>query len=58
LFYQTGEFTGPFAESFFQAAEQGHQALGAERTRRRLEETTLFIEMAQTVYSRMGAAKP
>ncbi len=54
LFHATGQFTGPFAEAYFRAAEEGAAGLGEERTRRRLEETTLFIEMAQTVYSKMG----
>ena len=57
LFHETGEFYAPFAENFCRAAERGHQGLGAELTRRRLEEATLFIEMAQTVYSRMAGAK-
>ncbi|MBI3696591.1 MAG: nitrite/sulfite reductase [Acidobacteria bacterium] len=57
LFYDTGEFYATFAENFLRAAQEGSRGLGAERTRRRLEETTLFIEMAQTVYSRMAGAK-
>jgi len=57
LFYDSGEFYPPFAQSFFRAAEEGHAGLGTEKTRRRIEETTLFIEMAQTVYSRMAGAK-
>ncbi len=58
LFGQNGHFAPSFAEYFFRAAEEGHRDLGTEKTRRRLEETTLFIEMAQTVYSRMGGAQP
>jgi sulfite reductase (ferredoxin) len=57
LFFETGEFYAPFAEHFFRAAEEGQAALGAERTRRRVEEANLFMEMAQTVYSRMAGAK-
>ena len=56
-FSDTGEFYAPFAESFFRNAVEGHQGLGEEKTRRRLEEATLFIEVAQTVYSRMTGAK-
>jgi len=57
LFFETGEFYAPFAANFFRASDEGGAGLGAERTRRRVEETTLFIEMAQTVYSRMAGAK-
>jgi sulfite reductase (ferredoxin) len=57
LLYDTGEFHAQFAENFFRAEQEGNEGLGDERTRRRLEETTLFIEMAQTVFSRMGGAK-
>ncbi len=57
LFFDTGEFYAPFAENFFRAAEEGDAPLGAERTRRRVEESNLFSEMAQTVYSRMAGAK-
>ena len=57
LFFDTGEFYAPFAENFFRAAEEGDAPLGAERTRRRVEEANLFAEMAQTVYSRMAGAK-
>ncbi len=57
LFCDTGEFYAPFAEHFFRAAQEDHQGLDADRTRRRVEETTLFIEMAQTVYSRMTGGK-
>jgi len=61
LFFDTGEFHAQFAENYFRAAQQsngeGNAAIGEERTRRRIEETTLFIEMAQTVYSRMAGAK-
>ncbi|HZS50800.1 MAG TPA: hypothetical protein VFA54_08070 [Bryobacterales bacterium] len=57
LFFDTGEFYGTFAENFFRAAQEGNQGLGPEKTRRRVEEATLFVEMAQTVYSRMAGAK-
>ncbi len=57
LFAGNGHFPSVFAEYFFRDAEEGNSGLGAERTRRRIEETTLFIEAAQTVYSKMGAAK-
>jgi sulfite reductase (ferredoxin) len=57
LFYETGEFYANFAENFFRAVQEGNAGLGEERTRRRIEEATLFIEMAQTVYSRMAGAK-
>ena len=57
LFFESGEFYAPFAENFFRAAEEADAPLGAERTRRRVEEANLFAEMAQTVYSRMAGAK-
>ena len=56
-YYDTGEFLAQFAENFFRAAQEGNEGLGDERTRRRLEETTLFIEQAQTVYSRTGGVQ-
>lgn len=57
LFHETGEFHSAFAENFLRSAQEGDQGLGEERTRRRIEEATLFIETAQTVYSRMAGAK-
>ena len=57
LFVETGEFYGTFAENFLRAAQEGNKDLGAEKTRRRVEEATLFVEQAQTVYSRMAGAK-
>ena len=57
LFAETGQFPSTFADYFFRDVEEGHTGLGAERARRRIEQTTLFIEMAQTVYSQMGRAK-
>ncbi len=57
LFYEPGEFYAPFAENFFRAVDEGNDSLGPERTRRRVEEANLFVEMAHTVYSRMAGAK-
>jgi sulfite reductase (ferredoxin) len=51
-FYDTGQFLKPFAENFFRAAEEPVEGIDAERARQRVEETTLFIEQAQTVYTR------
>ena len=50
-FYETGVFWKPFAENFFRAGEEGIHGVSPERARQRVEETTLFIEQAQTVYS-------
>ena len=50
-FYDTGQFLKPFADNFFRAAEEPVDGIGAERARQRVEETTLFIEQAQTVYT-------
>ncbi|HUG80051.1 MAG TPA: nitrite/sulfite reductase [Bryobacterales bacterium] len=50
-FYDTGQFLKPFAENFFRAAEEPVQGIDADRARQRVEETTLFIEQAQTVYT-------
>ncbi len=49
-FYDTGVFWKPFAENFFRVAEEGTD-VDDERARQRVEETTLFIETAHTVYS-------
>ena len=51
-FYDSGQFLKPFAENFFRAAEEPVEGIDAERARQRVEETTLFIEQAQTVYTR------
>ena len=50
-FYETGVFWKPFAENFFRVNEEGVKDIGLERARQRVEEATLFIEQAQTVYS-------
>jgi sulfite reductase (ferredoxin) len=50
-FYDGGKFWKPFAENFFRAAEEKIEGIGPEQARRRVEETTLFIEQAQTVFS-------
>ncbi len=50
-FYDAGTFWKPFAENFFRAAQEAPEGISAERARRRVEETTLFIEQAQTVYT-------
>jgi sulfite reductase (ferredoxin) len=46
-------FWKPFAENFFRSAEENVEELNAEQCRLRVEEATLFIEQAQTVYSQM-----
>ena len=46
-------FWKPFAENFFRSAEENVEELDAEQCRLRVEEATLFIEQAQTVYSQM-----
>ena len=50
-FYDTGRFLRPFAENFFRAVDEPIQGVTPERARQRVEETTLFIEQAQTVYT-------
>ncbi len=52
-FYDNGKFWKPFAENFFRAAEEKTGDIDPEHARRRVEETTLFIEQAQTVYSQL-----
>jgi sulfite reductase (ferredoxin) len=52
LFYDTGNFHKPFAENFFRAVEGNGHKIEFEESRRRVEEATLFLEQAQTVYSR------
>jgi len=52
LFYETGQFHRPFAENFFRAAEDGNAPGGPDESRQRVEEAALFLEQAQTVYSR------
>jgi sulfite reductase (ferredoxin) len=44
-------FWKPFAENFLRSAEENVDELDAEQCRLRVEEATLFIEQAQTVYS-------
>jgi sulfite reductase (ferredoxin) len=46
-------FWKPFAENFLRSAEENVEELDAEQCRLRVEEATLFIEQAQTVYSQM-----
>jgi sulfite reductase (ferredoxin) len=50
-FYETDRFWKPFAENFFRVAAENGSAVTAERARQRVEEATLFIEQAQTIYS-------
>ena len=52
-FYETNVFWAPLAENFFRAADKGIDGLTPEQARRRVEETTLFIEQAQTVFSQL-----
>jgi len=51
-FYDTNQFLKPFADNFFRAADEPVDDITAERARQRVEETTLFIEQAQTVYTK------
>ncbi len=51
-FHETGEFYKPFAENFFRAATGNRNHVGNEDSRRRVEEAALFVEAAQTVYSK------
>ena len=53
LFYDEGRFHAPFAENFFRAAEEGVENISPDRARGRVDETTLFLEMAQTVFSQV-----
>jgi sulfite reductase (ferredoxin) len=46
-------FWKPFAENFMRSAEENVDDLDDEQCRLRVEEATLFIEQAQTVYSQM-----
>jgi len=50
-FYDTDNFWKPFAENFFRTAEESSDGLTSQRARQRVEEATLFIEQAQSVYS-------
>ena len=50
-FYETGVFWKPFAENFFRVSGERPDEVSPERARQRVEEATLFIEQAQTVYS-------
>ena len=52
FFYETGQFYKPFAENFFRASEGNGHAIEADESRRRVEEAALFLEQAQTVYSK------
>jgi sulfite reductase (ferredoxin) len=52
LFYETGQFHRPFADNFFRAAAEEEGGLDPDGSRRRVEEAALFLEQAQTVYSR------
>ena len=52
LFYETGQFHAPFARNFFRAAEGNGSRISNDETRQRVEEATLFLEQAQTVYSK------
>jgi sulfite reductase (ferredoxin) len=53
FFYDGGNFWKPFAENFFRSSEEDVAQLDAEQCRLRVEEATLFIEQAQTVYSQL-----
>jgi hypothetical protein len=55
-FFDAGRFFPGFAEYFFRAAAEDSSALDAERARQIVEESTLFIEEAHVVYSRMAGA--
>jgi sulfite reductase (ferredoxin) len=46
-------FWKPFAENFLRSAEENVDEINDEQCRLRVEEATLFIEQAQTVYSQM-----
>jgi sulfite reductase (ferredoxin) len=50
FFYDTGVFWKPFAENYFRAVEEG-EGHSLALARKRIEETTLFIEAAQDVYT-------
>jgi hypothetical protein len=52
LFYETGHFHRPFADNFFRAVSGQGGRSGPDESRRRVEEAALFLEQAQTVYSR------
>lgn len=52
LFYDTGTFHRPFAENFFRAVEGNGHDVRPDESRRRVEEAALFLEQAQTVYSK------
>jgi len=53
-YMETGKFFPGVAEYFARSMEEGDVALGAERSRQRLEEANLFVEEAHVVYSRMA----
>lgn len=50
-FYETGQFWKPFADNYLRAAGENGSQVDPDRARKRVEEATLFIEQAQTVYS-------
>lgn len=52
-FYDTSQFFKSFADNFFRAAGEPAAGIKPDRARKRVEETTLFIEQAQTVYSQV-----
>ena len=52
-FYDNGKFWKPFAENFFRAVEEKIEDINPEQARHRVEEATLFIEQAQTVFSQV-----
>ena len=55
-FFEAGRFFPGFAEYFFRAAAEDRSGVDAERARQVVEESTLFIEEAHVVYSRMAGA--
>ena len=52
LFYETGQFHKPFAENFFRTAGGNGHEVSRDESRRQVEEAALFLEQAQTVYSK------
>ena len=51
-FYETGQFYAPFAENFFRAVRDDGKEYAAEDSRRHVEEAALFLEQAQTLYTK------
>ncbi len=51
-FYETGRFHKPFAENFFRAARGNGGEITRDDSRRRIEEAALFLEQAQSAYTK------